>query len=178
MQIPNESGMTFGDFCKENCFWVEKSKLYNKSLKHLGFKSVEFVLYQEDASNNDNKLLFVEAKTSLRIEDTANKFSAEITNISQKFMDSLQLICGAWHGGRRDSVPLPANFSKFYDAGKRIVFLLVVKTINKDDLLIVKDTISRQLLKERRLWQFDVWVLDEELAVKEELILKCSNGLT
>ena len=33
------SGMQFNDFGKDNCFHIEKSRLYQKSLAHLGYKT-------------------------------------------------------------------------------------------------------------------------------------------
>ena len=60
MQIP-ESDMIFGEFSNDDCFWIEKSRLYSVSLKHLGFKSVEFVLYHSGTNPSEDALLFVEA---------------------------------------------------------------------------------------------------------------------
>ena len=160
-----ESGMTFGDFDKDDCFNIEKYELYKKSLSHLGFKTVEFVLYRHD------KLLFVEAKPSLRTEVNGNRFSDEVADISQKFMDALQIVCGLWHGGRKDKAKLPQSFSQFHKNGKGIVFVLVVKDGKKKDLLTTSRAISRQLLRENRLWRFDIKVLNEELAKNEKLVV-------
>ena len=164
------SDMTFKDFGKDNCFQIEESKLY-KSLKHLGFKTVEFVAYRAGNHEGDCRLLFVEAKTTLRSEKDMPRFSDEIADISQKFIDALQIVCGAWHGGKKNTVKLPDNFTQFRENGKKIVFILVVKNSGKEELLTVADAISRQLLKEIRLWKFEVKVFNEELAKKENLIL-------
>ena len=85
-------------------------------------------------------------------------------------MDALQIVCGIWHGGRRDKVSLPVKFSAFRENGSRIVFVLVIKNCDKEDLLFAKEAILRQLLKENRLWQFEVLVLNEELAQKKNLV--------
>ena len=47
----------------------------------------------------------------------------------------------------------------------------MIKNIDKKKLLPVKEAILRKLLKEHRLWRFDITVLDEDLAKKEALVL-------
>ena len=166
------SGMKFRDFGIDNCYRIEESELYKTSLRHLGFKTVEFVIYHSACDAGESKLIFVEAKTTLRQESAKIRFAEEIAGISQKFMDALQIVCGMWHGGRKGKkVSLPANFDQFRKYGSGIVFVLVVKICDKKDLLTVSDAISRKLLKESRLWRFKVKVLDEELAQKENLVL-------
>ncbi|MCL2361200.1 MAG: hypothetical protein FWC73_05245 [Defluviitaleaceae bacterium] len=177
MQVPPGdmvfSDMRFRDFGADNCdcYRIEDSNLYRKSLRHLGYKSVEFVVYNSSGRAGESMLIFVEAKTTLRPQNSKSRFSDEIADISQKFMDSLQIICGIWHGGRKGKTQLPANFAQFYESGKKIVFALVVKNSEKRELLTVADAIYRKLLKERRLWKFDVKVLNEELSQKENLVL-------
>ena len=165
------SGMKFRDFGIDNCYRIEESKLYQKSLRHLGFKTVEIVTYLSADKIGESKLIFMEAKTTLRPESTKLRFADEIADISQKFIDALQIVCGTWHGGRKGKVTLPKNFEQFRENGKKIVFVLVVKKSDKKDLLTVKDAIFKRLLKESRLWKFKVEVLDEELARKENLVL-------
>ena len=63
------------------------------------------------------------------------------------------------------------NFELYRESGMKIIFLLVVKNSDKKDLLTVADAIYKKLLKESRLWKFDVKVLNEELAQKENLVL-------
>ena len=175
MQVPSGdmvfSGMQFLDFGTDNCFRIEDSRLYRQSLRHLGYKTVEFVTFRANGNPDEGKLLLVEARTSLRLERQSDKFADEISDISQKFIDALQIICGAWHGGRKNKVSLPANFGIFRENGRKIVFVLVVKNSEQRDLLTVSDAIYKRLLRESRLWKFDVKVLNEELAIKENLVL-------
>jgi len=165
------SGMKFKDFGADNCFLIEDSRLYKKSLHHLGYKTVEFVAYHSAEKAEDSSLIFLEAKTSLRPISNNSRFVDEIADISQKFIDALQIICGVWHGGRKSKEPLPSNFAQFRESGKKIVFALVVKKLDTNDLLAIEDSIYKKLLKERRLWQFSVKVLNEELAQMENLVL-------
>ena len=108
MKVPDMdmvySGMKFIDIGSDNCFRIEDSKLYQKSLSHLGFKSVEFVNYHAAENINESKLIFIEAKTTLRQTCNGSRIADEVTDISQKFMDALQIICGIWHGSRKDKM--------------------------------------------------------------------------
>ena len=72
------SGMKFKDFGTDSCFRIEESILYKTSLQHLGFKTVEFVAFHPTDDATEGKLIFVEARTTLRPENTGFKFSNEI----------------------------------------------------------------------------------------------------
>ena len=50
--------------------------------------------------------------------------------------------------------------------------MAMLKNSGDRDLLTMRDSISTHLVKERRLWKFDVKVLNEELAIKEYLVLR------
>jgi len=165
------SDMKFRDFGADNCFFIEESRLYKKSLHHLGFKTVEFVAFSPADQMTDSKLIFVEAKTTLRQASAKARFEEEIGDISQKFIDALQLVCGVWHGGRKGKVSLPANFALFRESGKKIVFVLVVKNIEEANLFNIKSAILDKLRRESILWKFDLMVLSEELAMEEKLVL-------
>jgi len=80
-----EGGLTFGEFDDANCFHIEKTEIY-KRLSVKGIKSVEFILYKQE----ERKLLFVEAKSTLPSKDNIIVFNEELSEISSKFMDSLQ----------------------------------------------------------------------------------------
>jgi len=81
------SDMQFKDFGSDNCLRIEDSRLYKKSLQHLGYKTVEFIAYSMNGKQENAKLLFVEAKTNVRVNISTGKFNDEIADISQKFME-------------------------------------------------------------------------------------------
>ena len=164
----HESGMIFGDFDHDDCFAIEEDPFY-KSLKSDNFKSVEFVLCR--TRDDDCKLLFVEAKSKLNHGSFTMQFHDEIKKISQKFMDSLQIICGIWHGGHKNEVQLPSGFACFYEGGKGIEFVLVFKDCNSEQLLTISDAITRELRKEIKLWKFKVSAPNEEFAKNKELVV-------
>jgi hypothetical protein len=160
-----EEGLTFGDFDEANCFHIEKTDIYTQ-LSGKGIKSVEFVLYKPE----DRKLLFIEGKKTLPAKNNKISFDEEISEISYKFMDSLQLACGIWFGGHNSKVEIPKNGTSFFGYGVQIVFILVVKN-RTGDLLHIADRIKKQLPKEHRLWKFEVLVLNESKASEERLIV-------
>ena len=87
-----ESGMKFGPFEYSHIFQIEKSKLY-KNLHNV--RTVEFIL------ENNNKLQFIEAKSSSPkpVPDNLVRFEEFIDEISQKFLHSLNLYyTGSWDG--------------------------------------------------------------------------------
>ena len=165
------SGMQFRDFGNDNCFRIEDSNFYKKSLQHMGYKTVEFVTYKRENGNGEGSLYFVEAKTSLRPMSNEPRAVDEISDISQKFIDALQIVCGSWHGARQNKVSLPANFHEFKVDGSKIVFVLVVKNIENKNLLWVAEAIKGQLKREFRLWKFAIKVLSEEMAIEEKLVV-------
>ena len=138
-----EEGLTFGDYHDADCFHIEKTNIY-KRLSGKGIKSVEFLLYRPE----ENKLLLVEGKSTLPAQNNKIAFDEEISEISRKFMDSLQLACGIWFGGHNQKIAMPKNCMDFFRYGVQIVFILVIK-YRKGDLLHIADSIKKQLLKER-----------------------------
>jgi len=166
-----ESGMTFADFGVDNFYHIEKSNFYKETLKK-GFKIVEFVTYYPSSESNGGNLIFVEAKTTLRKESEKDRFYQEMSDISQKFLDSLKIICGIWHGGRKNKPRLPKNVDKFRVDGGKIIFLLVVKELESRKMQYIRDEIYKQFpLEERLLWEFEVMVYNEEMAQKKNFVL-------
>ena len=161
----DEEGLLFGDFELSDCFHIEKTKLYSK-LSGRGFKSVEFVLHRPQK----HELLFVEGKTTLPSIDNKVKYNDEIVEISQKFMDSLQLTCGIWFGRHNGNVAVPANSSYFFSYGIQIVFVLVIKN-RKGNLVRIAEEIKRKISREHKLWRFDVLVLNEDDARTHNLVV-------
>ena len=60
MKIDEEgSSMLFGDYNDADCYHIEKSRLYQKSLSTYGIKTVEFVLFRSDTTDEQGKLWLV-----------------------------------------------------------------------------------------------------------------------
>jgi len=161
-----EDGLIFGDYNADDCFHIEKTDVYVR-LSGKGVKSVEFILHQPD----DRKLLFVEGKSTLPAKGNADAFNEEVTVISQKFMDSLQLACGIWFGEHNQEVEMPKNAENFFKFGEQIVFVLVIKN-RKGNLIYIADKIKQLLSREHRLWRFEVLVLNENDAQRKKLVIQ------
>ena len=160
------SDIWFGDFNDDDCFRIEKSKIY-QLVKTYGIKSVEFILSRlaVDSQADDNKILFIEAKKSLQKQD--------YIDIAQKFMDSLQLSSAISLGIHKKRTVLPKNIDCFFKQGGQIIFILVVQNCEKaktQQLKNMEEAIKRQLLKDRKIWKFIVRAINKETAKSENLI--------
>jgi len=160
-----ESGMMFGDYEPSNCFRIEKTKLYKK-LNGKGYSSVEFILHKPD----EKQLLFIEAKSSLPAIDSVDKYDEQIAGIANDFRDSFQLACGIWFGQHNGKVDMPENALHFFSYGTQVVFVLVIKN-RTGKLTSIAEEIKQKLLKEYRLWQFKVLVLNENDARTHNLVV-------
>ena len=159
------SDLRFGPFEDNDFFGIEKSSVYRTISSH-GVKSVEFIFTRQNMEENIRKLVFVEAKKSLREDDCAA--------VSQKFTDSLQLTCALFTGKQRKM--LPENIIQFFQGGGQIVFILVIKDCQKANIGQLKrmcEAIKKHLLKEYRIWRFEVKVINEKMAQRQNLV--CSE---
>ena len=160
--VIKESGM---DFIAENTFHIEKSELY----RNLGesVRSVEFVRVKDD------KLLFVEAKITFpnpnnpSVENFA-KYQAEIDEICDKFIHSLNLFSSVKVGVAKNAFTgdfvLPEKVT--------LMFILVIKEHELIWCKRIKETLMDALpLYLKRIWDPTVWVINQEVAAKYNLVI-------
>lgn len=171
MKIITESEMNFGKFDEENLFHIEDSKIY-KDLGS-GIKTVEFILKWKK-----NEILFLEAKTTCPNSANKNesmkkiqKFEEYYSEITEKFMDSLQVYLAAVMGRYPDLAEIGAEL-RSVDSMKeiRLKFILVVK--NAKDITWLAGPLAElkaRLLQVRKIWGVEVAVLNEELAKENKL---------
>ncbi len=171
MKIITESEMNFGKFDEENLFHIEDSKIY-KDLGS-GIKTVEFILKWKK-----NEILFLEAKTTCPNSANKNesmkktqKFEEYYSEITEKFMDSLQVYLAAVMGRYPDLAEIGAEL-RSVDSMKeiRLKFILVVK--NAKDITWLAGPLAElkaRLLQVRKIWGIEVAVLNEELAKENKL---------
>ncbi len=171
MKIITESEMNFGEFSEENLFHIEDSKIY-KDLGS-GIKTVEFILKWKK-----NEILFLEAKTTCPNSANKNesmektqKFEEYYSEITEKFIDSLQVYLAAVMGRYQDLAEIGAEL-RSVDSMKeiRLKFILVVKNA-KDITWLVGPLaeLKARLLQVRKIWGVEVVVLNEELAKENKL---------
>jgi len=149
-----QSDLFFGLFKKSDYFLCEDCNAY-KTISSYGVKSVEFVLAQANDEGIVEKLVFIEAKKSLREDDTES--------IAQKFMDSLQLACAIHIGAHKKKSSLPENIRTFFEKGGKIEFLLVIKDCENSSIGRLKrigEMIKKYLYKEFRIWKFEVKAIE------------------
>lgn len=168
-----ESGMCFGPFAQESVFNIENSNVF---LKLKGIKTVEFVLFLDQNKRSGEKLLpeiwLIEAKTSAPKPDNNVDFSAYITEIVQKFENSLCLFL-AIALQRYSNAELSAKFKNINLKELQVKLLFVVKNHKDEWLMPLKDTLQQRLIPlvtSLNLGSNNVVVLNENLARIKGLI--------
>ena len=153
------------NFIADNTFHIEKSNLYTDLGS--GIKSVEFVRAK------DNKLLFVEAKTTFPnpnnpSEENLKRFYSAIEEINDKFIHSLNLFSSVKVGVAENVFPtdfiLPERFP--------LLFILVIKNHKPEWCRKIKlkiETSFPSYLK--KIWKPTVYVINYEDAIKRNLAI-------
>jgi len=160
--IPNQSGM---DFIAENTFHIEQSRLF-KNIGD-GVRTVELIRAKDD------KLLFIEAKTSFpnpinpKTENTT-RFQEEIIEVCEKFIHSLNMFSSvksgvSEHGFHSDFI-VPKKI--------KLVFMLIIKNHEFEWCKPIKVEIEEILpLYLKKIWKPIVYVINQEIASEQELII-------
>jgi hypothetical protein len=166
-----ESGLEFGPFDDDKCFYVEKSALY-ASLGE-GVKMVEFLLVRPGRNGTVN-LLCVEAKTSNPREENQPRFNEYCSEIRDKMYNALLLFLGAQlgrHGNAADELPEGLRTLDLQTAGVR--FVLVVSSAKPDWLTQLQNKmvhVMQPLAKTFNTGPNSVAVLDADRARARGLI--------
>lgn len=166
-----ESGMEFGEYNSEDCFYIEKSVQYQSELDTEGLKTCEFVLLF------DKNLLFVEAKSSCpnylncdKSEEKKVKYNEYINSIANKLKHSLQLYFNIVLR-RYSNKDFSNTMQKYNYSNADIVFVVVVRNAEMSWLAHYKEKIEQLLNEEMRLWKIKSLIfLNEEWAKKKKLI--------
>ena len=152
-----ESQMQF--ILQENeTFLIENSKFVS-SLKD--YSKVEFVICR------DNKLVFIEAKTTL--EDK----SGQIQAVVKKFKNSLEVILSLTL--RHSYKELPEEFKKIKWSENEIFFYLIINKYPEDQIVLLNNAIKSELSAFRKCWKINekhIKVLGKDQAKKLGVIQK------
>ena len=150
-----ESQMQF--ILQENeTFLIENSKFVS-SLND--YSKVEFVICR------DNKLVFIEAKTTL--EDK----SGQIQAVVKKFKNSLEVILSLTL--RHSYKELPEEFKKIKWSENEIFFYLIINKYPEDQIVLLNNAIKSKLSAFCKCWKINqkhIKVLGEEQAKKLDII--------
>ena len=131
-----ESGLTFGPFSEESCFYIEKSTLYTEIGE--GVKTVEFMLVKRGKSG-ELHLYCVEAKQSVPRPGQA-RFEEYFAEVREKMLGALLLFLGARMGRFGTRVEeLPTELRDVPLSTSDIKFVLVITTAHRDWLPPLND---------------------------------------
>ena len=168
--VITESEMQFGDYEKEQVFYIEKSRQYTEKLRGKGIKICEFLLLRE------NKLYFIEAKKSCpkqiaadTEEEKREKYKQYIQGIILKMKHSLMLYSNIIL--RRYSMDnVPEALRDLSKADVRLI--LVVKNAEKEWLAPFQDIFNKEMRDEMLIWNIPSFmVINDEIARKKHFIL-------
>lgn len=152
-----ESQMQF--ILQENeTFLIENSKFVS-SLND--YSKVEFVICR------DNKLVFIEAKTTL--EDK----SGQIQAVVKKFKNSLEVVLSLTL--RHSYKELPEEFKKIKWSENEIFFYLIINKYPEDKIVLLNNAIKSELSAFRKCWNINeknIKVLGKDKAKKLGIIQK------
>lgn len=158
--IIKESNMVFGAYYHENVIDIENSTIYKKLQQNT--KITEFILKKKKS------IIFVEAKSSSPKEN----HSEYICKIADKFRNSLEIFISVNLGILKDINNeivgfIPLNEIHCYD----IKFYLVISNINVHYLQQIKDILNKELITQRKIWNIEIIVINDNIARKRKLIL-------
>jgi len=158
-----ESGM---DFIADNAFHIEKSDIYAK-LKD-SIKTVELIRAK------DNKLLFMEAKSSFpnpTNPESSEKFQSEIDDICDKYIHSLNLYASIAIGVNEQ---LPLDFIKPI-INVSLQFVLIFNNFEQKWCIPIEKALTNQLRKSEciaKIWKPTVFVINYKTAAEQNLIIE------
>ena len=163
-----ESGM---DFCcpKDECFYIEKSRFYDRIKKKGHVMIAEFILYK------DNLVYIVEAKSSSPAPGNAASFGKYIFEICQKFACAFSLLV-ALHLHRyelEEGEELPSMLKDIDWRAQRVRFVLVINGHKAEWLPPLQDRMRESLLPFIHAWNLEVnsvMVINDSYARKAGLI--------
>lgn len=127
-----ESGMTFGPFPAESCFYIEKSQTYAKCGEKV--KMVEFLFMRmgkhsvASSSASEHALWVVEAKKSAPKPTSIADSEKYILELREKFSNGLQLGIAAYLGRHQvASSEFPSTMKTLDLSTTKVVLVLVIK---------------------------------------------------
>jgi len=131
-----ESGMKFGSYTEEDVFCIEKSEVFLK-LQHL--KTVEFIVL-----SNNKEIWLVEAKTSSPNPGNHIDFSEYMSEIEQKFDNSLCLFLAILLQ-RYPNNELSEKLKHINLTNIQFKFIFVVKNHKTEWLMPLKDSLQQKM---------------------------------
>lgn len=171
-----ESGMTFGPYPAGQCFYIEKSKCYEKVQE--GVQMAEFLLLKEQQQGPT--VWVVEAKSSSPRPETQPNFAEFIDEIRAKLTNGFLLAVAA----RLQRHPAAANelpdaFVTLDLKARGFRFVLVINGHKQEWLEPLQSALVQALKPVVKTWALpatSVAVLNHELAQQHGLILPAAGA--
>lgn len=171
-----ESDMTFGPYPEDHCFYIEKSKTYQKIQN--GVQIAEFLLLRFDAEQHPT-IWIIEAKSSSPRPETQPNFDEFIAGIKEKLVNAFSLGWASCMGRHQETdYELPASFRNLDLSKTKVRFVLVIKGHQEGWLPPLQEALTETFRSTIKTWNFSptsVAVINEELAKEYRLILPAEN---
>ena len=166
-----ESGMLFGPYPEEKCFYIEKSKLYAEIQD--GVKMAEFLLLKTEIGKPP-AFWVVEAKSSSPKPETESDFDEFIAEISEKLINAFSLgwaACLQRHAHAAEE--LPETFRMLDLSQSEVRFILVIKGHEESWMSPIQDELRKALNATTKTWSLSpnsVVAINDDYARKYGLI--------
>ncbi|HBF34842.1 TPA: hypothetical protein DDW35_09800 [Candidatus Sumerlaeota bacterium] len=147
----SESGMNFGPFDEESCFYIEKSELYLRVKQDA--QTAEFLCLHE-GKKGTRRILLVEAKSSSPRPETQPNFNEFLDEIVGKMLDSFSLFIAACLGRHEESKTnaIPAKFRELNLGTADFHFVLVIRGHQKRWCVTLQEELYKKLRPTIRKW--------------------------
>jgi hypothetical protein len=164
----SESGMTFGPYPEGHCFYIEKSKTYQKIKE--GVKIAEFLLLH---SQDESLVWIVEAKQSSPRPENQPNFDAFILEIQEKLTNALTLSVATCLKRHSTYEELPNSFQTLDLKKASFRLILVINGHPEEWLPPLQDALKKALKPTIKTWNLSatsVVVLNDKMARSQGLI--------
>lgn len=159
-----ESKMVFGPYDEEDVFEIEKSEL--NQMAGEGINTVEFMLVRDIS-----KVLFIEAKSSTPRESTnKERFDEFIEEIREKFIHSFELFHALRCRRYETITKIGSNLENMDWEKSEIKFVFVIHGHHIEWLPPIREALLKEMESFSKIWKSDVIVLNDEMAMKRNLI--------
>ncbi|MDR2118086.1 MAG: hypothetical protein LBP25_00920 [Tannerellaceae bacterium] len=140
-------------------YYIEQSPAYSGIGNRI--KTVEFI------RRKDNRLLFVEAKSTVASPGSPESFQSQISDICDKFVHSLSLLSAIKIGAVSEILPLYLN----YTGNVSLKFVLVIRNHEEKWCRPVKRAIEQTLpVHISKIWKPEVLVINQKTAQKHNIV--------
>ena len=169
-----ESGMNFS-YEEQNTFYIEKSELYETSLRNHQVSSVECITVR--VQHDRRKVLFIEAKTSAPNPNGLKgrwRFEEFVEELCVKFRHSLAMCYAILHDVHSiedgTSHNMGAVLRSSLETQPQILYVVIIQKHEPSWCNGLQEALHIALTSMRSIWKIQVVVINEESARSVQLI--------